>query len=573
MKILRGTPIASGIVKGMVCLYLGTAESDIPHFIIEKKDLPFELERFGKALEKAKTEMSEMVRVSKKTGDKKAEDIFSAHLLMLKDQGLREKIEKLISEKLINAEHAVNDVFAQYIKAYESQSGHFKELAHDFVDTRDRILASFSVKTGRFKCRIGETHPVIVATKALTPSMMLSLDRNHVLGFVTQEGGITSHATILARAFDVPMVFGVDVENELDCGCAVYLDGSEGKVILDADPETADYYDKKIKKQEEKKNVCVAKRKLPARTKLGMRVSLKVNISSPDEFHFLEEMPHDGIGLLRTEFLFARKDSAPSEDEQYEMYSKLLSDEPKRPVTVRLLDISSDKLPPFLKVPEHINPDLELRGAIAAEIFEDLYIDQIKALLRADKTGNLRLLYPMVSDIGDLNTFRRITLKAKAELKKEKTKFNESHIPEGIMVETPGAVMLIGELLKEVDFANIGSNDLLQYTLAASRGNQLAEKRYHIMHPAILKLIELAVREGRKAGKEVCLCGEIAAFEEYYPLLLGTGLTSFSVAALKFEDIKCELQHLERRKDKTLLRKYYGTVSKDEEDEFISKFI
>ena len=572
MKILQGIPIASGIAKGTVCLYLGRIDSELPHFLIEEKDLQDEITRFNAALKKSQDEMSEMIRVSQQMKDKKAEDIFSAHLLMLSDSGLKDKIETLIKTRLINAEHAVSDVFAGYIDKYEAEEGHFKELAHDFIDTRDRVLDAFKEKTGGFKCYIGETQPVIVAAKMLTPSIILGLKKGNVLGFITEEGGITSHATILARAFNVPMVFGIEVEKELDCGCEIYLDGSKGKVILNADEKNTEYYEKKYKAQEEKKNACLLKKKVPVRTKLGQRISLKVNISSPEEFHFLAEMPHDGIGLLRTEFLFS-KNQPPSEDEQYKMYAKLLNEVPDRNITVRLLDIAGDKLPPFLKVPENINPDLELRGAIAADVFFDLYVTQIKALLRANSKGNLKLLYPMVSDLSDLKTFNDLVSKSKTELRLEKTEFNDIKIPQGIMVETPSAVMLIKELLKEVDFINIGSNDLLQYTLAAARGNMLAEKRYHILHPSVLKLIEIAAREGKKEGKEVCLCGEIAAFEEFYPLLLGAGLTSFSVSASKFDDIKCELVHLARSKDKGLVKKFYETRSKDEADEFFSKFL
>ncbi len=253
MKILQGIPIASGIAKGTVCLYLGRLDSELPHFLIEEKDLPTELSRFEAALKKSQDEMAEMVRVSQQMKDKKAEDIFSAHLLMLSDSGLRDKIEELIKARLINAEHAVNDVFGEYISKYEAEEGHFKELAHDFIDTRDRVLNAFKVKTGGFKCYIGETQPVIVAVKILTPSIILGLKRENVLGFITEEGGITSHATILARAFNVPMVFGIEVDKELDCGCQIFVDGSKGKIILDADSKTADYYENKYRAQEEKK--------------------------------------------------------------------------------------------------------------------------------------------------------------------------------------------------------------------------------------------------------------------------------------------------------------------------------
>ncbi|MCX5782420.1 MAG: phosphoenolpyruvate--protein phosphotransferase [Elusimicrobia bacterium] len=573
MKILHGNPIASGIVKGTVCLYLGRVDSDLPHYLIENTDVKTEINRFDTALSKAKSEMTQMVHVSKELKDKKAEDIFGVHLLMLEDPRLKEKVERLISEKLINAEHAVSDVFGEYISKYETQSGHFKELAHDFMDTRDRILGAFREKTGGFKCPVGEAQPVIVAAKLLTPSMILNMNKDHVLGFVAEEGGITSHATILARSFSVPMVFGINVEKELDCGCQIFLDGSKGKVILDPDQKTTEYYDKKIQSINEKKNLCVKKRNVSAQTKLGQRISLKLNISTPEDLNTLHEIPHDGIGLLRTEFLFAKRDSAPTEEEQLKMYDHIFNHIPDRPITVRLLDIGTDKLPPFLIVPENVNPDLELRGAIAAEVFEYLYITQLKSILRANENGNVRILFPMVSDVGDILTFKRIVAKSKDLLKKERSDFKHNPIKIGAMIETPGAVMMIKEILNEVDFVNIGSNDLLQYTLAASRGNMIAEKRYHILHPAVLKFIEITAREGKKAKKEVCLCGEIAAFEEFYPLLLGAGLTSFSVAVTKFEDIKCQIMHQVGLREKKDLKEFYNTKTKEEADSFFLKYI
>jgi phosphotransferase system enzyme I (PtsI) len=493
-------------------------------------------------------------------------------LMILGDEGLSRKIVELIETRAVNAEHAVSDAFEEHIRRYAALEGHFQELKHDFVDTRDRILHAFGQEAGHFKCDVGIRNAVIVAAKRLTPSMVLTMPRGRVLAFVAEEGGITSHATILARAYNVPMVFGVPVGAELDCGMPVVVDGSRGTVIVEPDKKTIEYFDKKLAALARKKSVCSIAGGSAAATKNGKRINLKINMSTPDDLTLAHDLPHDGIGLLRTEFLFMQKDREPDEEEQFRTYQSILDACKDKPVTVRLLDISSDKLPPFLRLPEGMNADMELRGAMAVEVFPDLFTTQVKALLRANTHGNLRLLYPMVSDIGDLKTFRSIVRQAKTLLSHEKKPFNAT-FTEGIMVETPAAVLMLDQLLEEIDFINIGSNDLLQYTLAASRGSALAEARYHILHPAVVKLLSLASAAGRRAGKEVCLCGEVASFEEFYPLLLDTGLSSFSVAPAKFGDIKCDLMLQDVPKGKKLLAQYLAAKTKHEADKFFTKFV
>ncbi|MGA2089964.1 MAG: phosphoenolpyruvate--protein phosphotransferase [Endomicrobiales bacterium] len=572
MQILKGTPIASGIAHGMVCCYLTISEETLPHYTLSPGDVPQEIERFRSALNRAQEEMRQMIRVTEASKDSKAADIFNAHLLILGDEGLSSKVIEFITTKFVNAEHAVNDAFEEHISRYGALEGHFKELTHDFVDTRDRILQAFGHDAGHFKCDIGSRNAVVIATKRLTPSMVLTIPRGRVLAFVAEEGGITSHATILARSHNVPIVFGVPVGAELDCGMSVVVDGSRGEVVIDPDKKTTDYYDKKIDSVARKKSECLIAGDAAAATKSGKRITLKINLSTPDDLALAHDLPHDGVGLLRTEFLFMQKDREPNEDEQVRTYQSILDAFKNKPVTVRLLDISSDKLPPFLRLPEGINADMELRGAMAVEVFPDLYITQVKAILRANTHGNARLLYPMVSDIGDLKTFRAIVRQAKALLSHEKKTFN-STFTEGIMVETPAAVLMIDQLLKVVDFINIGSNDLLQYTLAASRGNALAEARYHILHPAVVKLLLMTAAAGRRAKKEVCLCGEIASFEEFYPLLLDAGISSFSVSPAKFGDIKCDLMHQNIPRGRKLLTDYCAAKSKHDADKFFTQFL
>jgi phosphotransferase system enzyme I (PtsI) len=386
------------------------------------------------------------------------------------------------------------------------------------------------------------------------------------------EGGYTSHAAILARSLDIPVIFGIDVKKELSYGVHAIIDGMTGKVIVSPDEATQKYYDRKVRQYRLRKQYCEVRSHLKSKTKSNVRIILKVNISNPGEMDLLEGFNHDGIGLLRTEFLFLNREDAPSEEEQYKMYKNILQKAESKPVIARLLDIGSDKLPRFINLPEQTNPDLEIRGARAVEYYYDIYFTQAKALLRAAKHSEMKILYPMVSDMSDLSTFKTLISDAKKKLKNESQQFCMS-VKEGIMIETPAAALLADQLLCKVDFANIGSNDLLQYTLAASRGNPIAEEKYHILHPAMVKLMQITIRAGKKFNKEICLCGEVASFEEYYPLFLKLGLRCFSVAAMKFPAIKCDLMHMAIGSSSSFIRKVYSAPSKKSLDKLLKNHL
>ncbi|PIU40903.1 MAG: phosphoenolpyruvate--protein phosphotransferase [Candidatus Omnitrophica bacterium CG07_land_8_20_14_0_80_42_15] len=564
MKILKGVVASSGVVIGTACLYAEKVEEEIPHYVIEKDRTKGEILRLEEAIKKAKETMGSMARAAEKLFDKRASEIFSAHVLILDDPVLLERMKDLINTKLVNAEHAVSDAFEEYVKTYEKSELHFSELSHDVRDVRNRLLVSFGNLAGHFECPVGERQPVIVVSKRLTTSMVLNIPKEHVLSFVTEEGGFTTHATILARGYNVPVVFGVSVEVNIKCGDKIIVDGFDGKVFVSPDQATLDRYSNKISDIQKRKAVCVSVKDAPSKTQKGLRIKLKANISTPGEIELLRGLQYDGVGLLRTEFLFLNKETPPSEEEQFNMYKHILEEAKGLPVTVRLLDISPDKLPPYLNLPPQENPDLGIRGVRALDFFYDIYLVQVKAILRAAVFGDLRVLYPMISDMSDIDLFKKLIVSAKTSLKKEGKKFKKS-IKEGIMVETPSAALLLDSLIKNVDFVNIGSNDLLQYTLAASRGNPLIEKRYHILHSSLVKLIELVVKSGKTHKKEVCLCGEVASFEEFYPLLLSVGLRSFSVAASKLSSIKCELLN-HKRPDKTISKRLHKAVSKEDVD-------
>ncbi len=358
MKILKGIVASPGIVNGTTCLYSEKMADNVPHYAIDKARVTEEISRLDGALNKARETMKEMVDASKELIDKRASEIFSAHYMVLDDPMLYEKIVGLIKTRLINAEHAVNDAFEEYIKAYQLSDLHFAELAHDTMDIRNRILFSFQGTSGHFECPMGERQPVVVASKRLTPSMVLNIPKRYVLAFITEEGGLTTHATILARSHNIPVIFGIDVEENINCGDRVIIDGFHGKIYIEPDDKTKDEYDRKIEDLKKKMTVCEVRKAEPSKTKKGLRVKLKANISIPGEMELLKGLHYDGIGLLRTEFLFVNKEIPPTEDEQFNMYQRIAEDAEGREVTVRLLDIGSDKMPSYLHLPKQDNPDL-----------------------------------------------------------------------------------------------------------------------------------------------------------------------------------------------------------------------
>jgi len=566
MKILKGISANSGLAKGTANVYTEEIEENIPHYIVEEENIEKEIARLKEAYGKTKIAIEEMLNASEEIFGKAGEDIFAAHNTILKDEALFEEIVTLIKKRLINAEHAVNDVFDIYQEKFKQKDFHFSEITHDIVDVRNRILSSFDGVSGQFECPFSERQPVVIVSKRLNPTMILNTSQSEVLAFVTEEGGLTSHGTILAQNYGVPIVFGINVKGNVSCGDKVIVDASMSKVIVKPDKKTERYYDKKIEAAEKRKKYCIIKGKTPTQTKKGLRLTLKANISMQAEIKLLEDLNYNGVGLLRSEFLFANRPEAPSEEDWFKVYKNIVETAGDKNVNIRLLDISEDKMPTYLHLAPGENHDLGIRGARAIDVLYDTYLRQTKAILRASVYGKARLLYPMISDVSDIESFRELKEKAESVLRKEKKKYRKD-IKEGIMIETPAAALMSGTLMKYVDFANIGSNDLLQYTLAASRGNQIIEKRYHILHPSLVRLMEIIVKETRAYKKEICLCGEIASFEEFYPLFLSIGINSFSVEASKLSDIKCNLLHV-RKRDKSFVKKFYTNLKKDDIEKF-----
>ncbi|MCF7886148.1 MAG: phosphoenolpyruvate--protein phosphotransferase [Candidatus Marinimicrobia bacterium] len=568
MRVLNGRTVVSGIAIGNICTLFSEEEKSVSHYKISDNNIESELTRFDKGLESARQELHQYISESGKNFDQTASKIFESHLMILSDKKLSAMVKKTIKDKKINAEHAIYDTFDDFIEKYEHKNLHFQEIVHDFKDVRDTLLEQFETKFKNVSCPIPEREPVIIAAKRLSPYMMSDLSHDNILAFVTEEGGFTTHASVLAASLDIPFIFNVPVVENSECNDFAIVDAIDEKFILHPDQKTIDKYEKK--RVEFQKNLVEYKKisTQPAKTSDDIRLDLKVTVNLPNEIDLLEGHNFDGIGLLRTEFLFMDKNQPPSLEEQFQVYKHAARAASNKPVTIRLLDIGADKTPQYLNLPYQKNPDLGIKGARAVDHFQEVFETQVLALLKAAKFGDIRILFPMVADISDILTFKQLV--ENAENKSENAEFGNLSI--GAMIETPSAAMLIDEILEIVDFINIGSNDLLQYTLAASRETPGVYKRYHSIHPALIKLIKRIVKKAKQHNKEASLCGEIANYAEGYPLFLDMGIESFSVPVSKHSIIKHKIAEINTNDLDGIKEKFIRARNKEEINNLLQKY-
>ena len=504
-----------------------------PDFSFEKKtiDAPAdEIARFQSALQTAKAEL-EKIRDHAGTAlgaDKAA--IFDAHLLVLSDPELISPIEDKIKTENVNAEHALKETADMFISMFESMDNEYmKERAADIRDVTKRVLAHLLGIQIPNPSMIAEE--VVIVAEDLTPSDTAQLNRQFVKGFTTNIGGRTSHSAIMARSMEIPAVVGTKAATEeINNGDLVVVDGLKGEVHFNPTPEVLEAY-KKIQEDFEKQKAEWAKLVNEKSVSAdGHHVELAANIGTPKDLKGVIENGGEGVGLYRTEFLYMDRDQLPTEEEQYTSYKAVLEGMEGKPVVVRTLDIGGDKELPYLNLPKEMNPFLGFRAIRLCLEEVDIFRTQLRALLRASVHGNLKVMFPMIAT---LNEFRE----AKAMLEDEKAKLIQEgvevaeHIELGIMVEIPSTAVLADQFAKEVDFFSIGTNDLIQYTMAADRMNQQVSYLYQPYNPSILRLVKMVIDAAHKEGKWAGMCGEMAGDETAIPILLGLGLDEFSMSA------------------------------------------
>ena len=493
-------------------------------------DIAKEQESLKVALDSSRDQLEKIkAKAAVEMGEEKAA-VFEAHITLLDDPEFTGAMNLEIENNSVNAMKAVENVTNTFVMIFESmEDAYMRERAADIKDVSKRIISNLAGKGGD-AFAITEANTIVVAHD-LTPSDTAQLDRTKVIGFMTNIGGRTSHAAIMARTLEIPAVLGLgDITTSVKNGDIVILDGITGDVIINPSQDViAEYEAKKekfVKEQEELKKLIDVK----TTTKSGKRVEVCGNIGKPEDVLGVIANGGDGVGLFRTEFLYMDRDNAPTEEEQYESYKFVLEKMEGKQVVIRTLDIGGDKTLPYLPLPEEMNPFLGYRAIRLCLDRKELFKVQLRALLRASVYGKLCVMFPMISGIQEFMQAKEIVEECKAELKAEGKEYSDT-IQWGIMVEIPAAAVMADELAKHVDFFSIGTNDLIQYTLAADRMSEKVSYLYNPMHPAVLRLIKMTIDGAHKHGKWVGMCGEMAGDEAAIPTLVEYGLDEFSMSA------------------------------------------
>jgi len=526
-------------IAGSPGIGIGTAQVlkkdlDIPRFAVE--DSKEELERFYKALDQSKQQVSRLYDRAGKNGNKDVADIMQAHLMMLDDPEFLEKVKEAIENEKLNAEFAIWSVGQEYIQFFEQMTDEYlKARAADLKDITERIIRNL---TGTLLDLSQLPENTVLVAKDLAPSDTAQIDREHVVGLVTDEGGPTSHVAIMARSFQIPAVVGTkNATGEIKSGDVLVVDGNEG--VVEVKPEENLLRSYELKRQQWKKEQSDLGEliTLPSVTQDGTQVKLEANIGRPEEVETALKFGAEGVGLFRTEFLFMDRSTLPSEDEQFEAYKKALEGMRGKVVTIRTLDIGGDKDLPYLGLQRENNPFLGWRAIRYCLDRTDVLKTQLRAILRASAYGNGAIMFPMISSVEEVVRAKRVLEEAKAELREEGQPFDEN-IRVGIMVEIPSAAVAADLLAPEVDFFSIGTNDLTQYTLAVDRDNEKVREYYQPLHPAVLRLIKRVIDVGNTFGKEVAMCGELAGDDKATEILIGLGLRVFSMTPSSIPRVK-----------------------------------
>jgi phosphoenolpyruvate-protein phosphotransferase (PTS system enzyme I) len=536
-KVFRGIAVSAGVCRGKI-LVLHRTRHVITRREVPNHEIEAEVKRFEQSLVKTRQQITEVQRRVVASMSAAEADIFDAHLLMLEDRVLIEEVIRAVREQKVNAEFAFHSVSERYVAALaDVDDEYLRERAADLRDLAGRVLDNLLEVKDAFDLR-HLTEPCILVAHDLSPSTTAQLDKQFVLGFATDIGGKTSHTAIMARSLDIPAVVGLQtVSDELETGDYVLLDGYNGTVIVNPTDQTFFEYGQLAKMKASLDEKLRAIQRQPAITLDGKTIHLSANIEDQNDIEHVIAHGAEGVGLFRTEFLFINREDLPDEAEQAKVYRQVAAALKPNPVIIRTLDLGGDKFVSHLQLAREVNPFLGWRAIRFCLAQPELFRAQLRAILRASAEGNVKMMYPMISGLDELNQANAFVEQCKGELRAEKVPFDEA-LEIGVMIEIPSAALIADALAKRVKFFSIGSNDLIQYTLAADRTNERVSHLYEPTHPAIIRLIKTTVEAAHKNGIWAGVCGEIAGDPVLVPLLIGLGVDELSAAPPVIDAVK-----------------------------------
>jgi len=566
-RFLKGISASPGIVIGKACVF-----QDILYLVerrnVEEGHAEQEIVRLKQAIRKVIDELiQDNLRVSQEIGKREAE-IFLSHVAILEDPYFISQIFQDIRENGINAEASVLRQINEFKKVFEKMDDpYIKTRSQDLSDIGRRVIQKL-MPSQQKGCDL--TEPIIIVASELTPSDTIRLDREKVLAFATESGGKESHAAILARSFEIPAVVGLEgLVSKVKKGDLLVVDGDMGMVVINPPEEVIQNYRNLQKTRESYRTELQTIIPLPSETLDGHEVRLWANIGSLVDLEYALHFGAHGIGLFRTELPFLVWRRFLSEDEQFSLYQKVVAQAGDREVTIRTLDFGGDKSFEDGRSQKEKNPFLGYRSTRVFLRENHLFKEQLRAILRASAYGHLKILFPMISSIEEIRQVRELFESTKLELRKEGIPFDEA-IPFGIMIEVPSVAIIVDQLVKELDFLSIGTNDLIQYTLAVDRDNDLVNSLYQPLHPAVLRLIQTVTEVAKKANKPVTLCGEMAGNPQYIPLLVGMGLADLSMTPGSLLEAKKLVRSIAHERWQLIAKKTLGLSSVEEIAQLLS---